>query len=297
MIAFNKSELMMSSDHTLYSISEVARLTGVNPVTLRAWQRRYGLVVPQRTAKGHRLYGEQDVALIRQILSWLALGVSIGQVPQLLQQPAGEVALFDASSGSHWEGWITRLDEALIALSQRKLESLLGELLASYPLALIRSQVLTPWVARWSTLRERADGEALLGFVSAWAETFFARRLIEQNKGRPLVLAGWGNLPPLALALDALAAMQAGYQVLCLPRLSPPQARLLAPRWQGPLLVLTGAGLSAAERGGDWPAGTVLLGELAALYDDSSFAPAVSGCPSLESWLAGQEADDATGLV
>lgn len=287
----------MSSDNTLYSIGEVARLTGVNPVTLRAWQRRYRLVVPQRTAKGHRLYGEQDVALIRQILSWLELGVSIGQVPQLLQQPASEAASLSTQSGTHWDDWISRLDQALIDLSQRKLESLLGELLASYPLALIRRQVLTPWVARWSALRERADGGALLAFASAWAETFFARRLIEQNKGRPLVLAGWGNFPPLALALDALAAMQAGYQVLCLPLLSPAQARLLAPRWQGPLLVLTGAGLSASERGGEWPAGTVLLGELAALYDDSSFAPAVSACPSLEAWLVAQEADDATGLV
>lgn len=33
-------------------IREVTRLTGVHPVTLRAWERRYGLVVPQRTGKG-----------------------------------------------------------------------------------------------------------------------------------------------------------------------------------------------------------------------------------------------------
>ncbi|OOE97942.1 hypothetical protein BZG79_15885, partial [Salinivibrio sp. MA427] len=41
--------------HTL-TISQVAEQTGVNPVTLRAWQRRYGLLSPARTAKGHRLY-------------------------------------------------------------------------------------------------------------------------------------------------------------------------------------------------------------------------------------------------
>ena len=37
-------------------IREVARQTGVNAVTLRAWERRYGLIVPHRTEKGHRLY-------------------------------------------------------------------------------------------------------------------------------------------------------------------------------------------------------------------------------------------------
>ena len=50
-----------------YPIRDVSRLTGVNPVTLRAWQRRYGLVVPARTAKGHRLYSDEDIALIQQI--------------------------------------------------------------------------------------------------------------------------------------------------------------------------------------------------------------------------------------
>ncbi len=32
-----------------YSIGEVAERCGINPVTLRAWQRRYGLLKPQRS--------------------------------------------------------------------------------------------------------------------------------------------------------------------------------------------------------------------------------------------------------
>ncbi|MBT8131818.1 MAG: MerR family DNA-binding transcriptional regulator, partial [Gammaproteobacteria bacterium] len=38
----------------LYPIRTVVSLTGINAVTLRAWERRYGLVKPKRTAKGHR---------------------------------------------------------------------------------------------------------------------------------------------------------------------------------------------------------------------------------------------------
>ena len=34
----------------LFPIREVARLTGINPVTLRAWERRYGLIQPVRTS-------------------------------------------------------------------------------------------------------------------------------------------------------------------------------------------------------------------------------------------------------
>ncbi|WP_439789939.1 MerR family transcriptional regulator [Photobacterium leiognathi] len=69
----------MNVEVKLYSISEVSELTGVNSVTLRAWQRRYGLLVPQRTPKGHRLYTDNDIAKIRDILAWLDKGVSIGR--------------------------------------------------------------------------------------------------------------------------------------------------------------------------------------------------------------------------
>ncbi|EBQ2874974.1 MerR family DNA-binding transcriptional regulator, partial [Salmonella enterica subsp. enterica serovar Montevideo] len=44
-----------------YSIGEFARLCGINAATLRAWQRRYGLLKPQRTDGGHRLYSDDDI--------------------------------------------------------------------------------------------------------------------------------------------------------------------------------------------------------------------------------------------
>src|SRR5476649_311132 len=71
-------------------IREVARQTGVNAVTLRAWERRYGLVVPQRTPKGHRLYSTEHVQRILKILTWLNRGVSVSQVNHLIDthQPA-----------------------------------------------------------------------------------------------------------------------------------------------------------------------------------------------------------------
>ncbi|HWT28549.1 MAG TPA: MerR family DNA-binding transcriptional regulator, partial [Methylophilaceae bacterium] len=38
-----------------FPIRTVAALTGINPITLRTWERRYGLIAPIRTPKGHRL--------------------------------------------------------------------------------------------------------------------------------------------------------------------------------------------------------------------------------------------------
>ncbi|EFT1002107.1 MerR family transcriptional regulator [Shigella sonnei] len=50
----------------LYTIGEVALLCDINPVTLRAWQRRYGLLKPQRTDGGHRLFNDADIDRIRR---------------------------------------------------------------------------------------------------------------------------------------------------------------------------------------------------------------------------------------
>jgi DNA-binding transcriptional MerR regulator len=61
------------SQEELFPIREVSRLTGVNPVTLRAWERRYGLIQPTRTESGHRLYSQANIEAIRSILAWLEL--------------------------------------------------------------------------------------------------------------------------------------------------------------------------------------------------------------------------------
>src|SRR5690606_22914028 len=62
-----------------YPIRVVSAETGVNAITLRAWERRYGLITPKRTAKGHRLYTEQDILLIRKVVALLNRGIPISQ--------------------------------------------------------------------------------------------------------------------------------------------------------------------------------------------------------------------------
>ena len=66
-------------DQGLVPIRTVSNLTGVNSVTLRARERRYDLVKPIRTPKGHRLYTMADVELINQVVSLLNNGMAIGQ--------------------------------------------------------------------------------------------------------------------------------------------------------------------------------------------------------------------------
>lgn len=69
-----------------YSIGEFARLCGINATTLRAWQRRYGLLKPLRTDGGHRQYSDDDVQQALKILDWVKKGYQSAVKP-LLSRP------------------------------------------------------------------------------------------------------------------------------------------------------------------------------------------------------------------
>ena len=77
---------MQNKPQNLFPIRTVANLTGVNSITLRAWEKRYGLIKPIRTAKGHRLYTQQNIDMINEVVALLAKGIPISQVSRTLQQ-------------------------------------------------------------------------------------------------------------------------------------------------------------------------------------------------------------------
>ena len=60
----------------MYTIKRVSEMVGVPVATLRAWQRRYGVVNPGRSDSGYRLYGARDIALLRRMQSLVASGWS-----------------------------------------------------------------------------------------------------------------------------------------------------------------------------------------------------------------------------
>ena len=76
-------------------IGTVARELGVAPSTLRTWERRYRLVVPQRGAGGQRLYDADQVLALRGILAQVRRGARAGAAHRasLLSTSAGQAQL------------------------------------------------------------------------------------------------------------------------------------------------------------------------------------------------------------
>jgi DNA-binding transcriptional MerR regulator/methylmalonyl-CoA mutase cobalamin-binding subunit len=74
---------MSLSKNPALNLKAVLQETGIAADTLRAWERRYGLPLPQRTAGGHRLYSQYDIETIKWLIARQAEGLSISRAVDL----------------------------------------------------------------------------------------------------------------------------------------------------------------------------------------------------------------------
>jgi MerR family transcriptional regulator/heat shock protein HspR len=72
------------ADRGLYPISVVTELTGIEPHTLRGYERA-GLLTPGRTEGGTRRYSENDLARLRRIATLSGLRVNLEGIRRILQ--------------------------------------------------------------------------------------------------------------------------------------------------------------------------------------------------------------------
>jgi DNA-binding transcriptional MerR regulator len=78
-----------SASRPVYSIGAVARMLGVEPATLRAWEERYRVVVPARSRGSHRLYSRDQVEQLRVVLRTMENGSSAADAHRLLAEQLG----------------------------------------------------------------------------------------------------------------------------------------------------------------------------------------------------------------
>lgn len=73
----------MSDTTPLYNLKAVIHETGLSPETLRAWERRYGLLKPQRSPGGHRLYSQYDIDMLQWLVARQKEGLSISRAVEM----------------------------------------------------------------------------------------------------------------------------------------------------------------------------------------------------------------------
>lgn len=118
-----------------YSVKAAANLSGLSPDILRAWERRYGAVVPRREGKGRRIYSEADL----ERLQLLKRGTELGHPIRLLAPLDNEDLRRLAQENAHTltsgvsEGLVKELIAAIDRYDLDSFEQILGRAAVALP--------------------------------------------------------------------------------------------------------------------------------------------------------------------
>jgi len=161
-------------------IGEFSKRVGVSPEVLRAWETRYGLLRPERTKGGLRLFSEQDERRVHLMRQHIAAGLSAAEAARL-------AGLSETAGGGERSASFAQIEatlaQGLEALDEPMAQSALDQLFRAFALPFALSEVILPFLHR---LGERwAAGEMSI------AHEHFASNVIG---GRLRALTrGWGN--------------------------------------------------------------------------------------------------------
>jgi DNA-binding transcriptional MerR regulator len=233
-----------------YPIRKVSELTGINPVTLRAWERRYGLIKPERTPKGHRLYTDQHIQLIRKIIGLIDQGISIGQVKHMLadrDSPLLALEPTQAVDSDAWRTYRSRMLQAIADFDEIALDINYNDALSLYPIELVTRLLIQPMLHE---LRQRRSFQPLGEIEIRFFHTYLRNKLgarfhhqIAQSRGRRILGACLPNeFSEVELLLFSLKAMTQGYRPILLgPNLALDQLPLTMNRSHCEALILYGS--------------------------------------------------------
>jgi DNA-binding transcriptional MerR regulator len=200
-------------------VGDLSVRTGVSTHQLRAWERRYGLLQPRRSAGNYRLYSPADEARVRLMQRYLADGVPAAQAAELTI-----AARFAVSVGSGrkvpWRDVSTAQREihgALGRFDETSAQRTLERLFAAYTPTTVTRDVLLPYMhevgEQWSAGRVTVAQEH-------FATNFFVARLLALARGwdrglgpRALLACAPDEQHALALIVFGIALHELGWRI------------------------------------------------------------------------------------
>ena len=202
----------MTTPERSYEIQEAAELTGLSTARLRAWERRYAVVRPERQANGYRAYSAAQVALLRAFACLVRGGERIGD---LAAEPR-EAVMARAETAGAADAPLAAMLESVRRYDRDRLEALVGAQLAELGLRRFAEEIVLP-------LADQVGDLWRLGRLPIASEHLASEVIVHALKGGlrdapgtgPLLLASalpgerheWGLLATL------VAAHAEGWQV------------------------------------------------------------------------------------
>jgi DNA-binding transcriptional MerR regulator len=218
-------------------IGELSRRVGVSPELLRAWETRYGLVDPDRTQGGLRLYSKEDERRVREMRRQIAAGLSAAE--------AARVALGSATQPASGQRLLAQLDGALTALDEPAAQAALDRTFGSLDLDTAIAQVVVPFLhdlgERWAATERSVGQEHFASNVIGGRLRALARGWGEGGGPRALLACPPGEQHELGLLCFGLLLRKRGWRIVYLGADTPTSELTTAVTQLSPEVVVLGS--------------------------------------------------------
>jgi DNA-binding transcriptional MerR regulator/methylmalonyl-CoA mutase cobalamin-binding subunit len=218
----------MSSRSLRHRIQAVVELTGVSAATLRSWERRYGVPIPQRSASAYRLYSDDDVELIKALRRFVEQGVPASEAARRVRVSTAP-SLIETEIVDPFAAAESRLVDAVDAFDTEGIGEAIDAALTLGPASTVYERVVRPTLVRIGEMWEQGKlSVAQEHLASQMLETCLRnllRLVLSVDASRSVVLACFGHeehtFPLYGVGLRFAGW---GYRVTVLGARTPPEA-------------------------------------------------------------------------
>ena len=234
-------------------IGELSKRVGVSEHLLRAWELRYGLLHPDRSPSGYRLYTLADEFRVRRMQAFLKQGLAAAQAARAaIAESARDQAASAAALPPKLElpAAYLHLRESLDQMDEPAAQKILDRLLTDFTVETVLRQVLVPYLQEMGT---RWVAQTLTVGQEHFASNIFRGRLAELARGwgegvGPVALLACppGEIHEFALLISGIMLHQNGWVIRYLGTNTPMEDVIDLTAQTRPALVLMSA--TAPER-------------------------------------------------
>ncbi|SFF62245.1 DNA-binding transcriptional regulator, MerR family [Halobacillus alkaliphilus] len=212
----------MGTKQAKYNIKAVSQMVGIQPGTLRAWERRYQIVRPSRNEAGHRLYSDEHIKILRWLMEKVDKGFTISQAVSLLESNENTVdASSHAASSNQLEVLGDDLLNALLSFEENEAQQKLDHAFSLFTPETVAIDIIGPLLVKIGDLwEENRITSAHEHFASHFLRSRMGMMLLsipsDSMLPKALLVCGPNERHELGLLIFALYMKRKGYDVIYL---------------------------------------------------------------------------------
>ncbi|SFA98179.1 MULTISPECIES: MerR family transcriptional regulator [unclassified Bacillus (in: firmicutes)] len=176
-----------------YNIKAISQMLGIQPGTLRAWERRYQFIAPNRNESGHRLYSDEHLKILKWLISKVNNGFTISQAVSLLENQKMVADEQENDRGATDKDLSNQILEALLHFDETRAQELINYSFSLYTMDKVVTEVLGGIMQKIGDLWESGEITS--------AHEHFATSILRSRIGMILHTIPHNALLPKALAV------------------------------------------------------------------------------------------------